>query len=380
MSLSVFITKNLDVILEEWDSFARRMVPAAQGMTDLGLRDHAKQILQAIAADIDTAQSAAEQFQKSIGGADPPEEEESAASIHGSLRHDSEFSMLQLTAEFRALRATVLRLWLPEVTRVVDAVDDMVRFNEAIDQALAESVVSFSARTESARDMFLAVLGHDLRAPLASMAAAGHVLRHPKLDHELVQDLGERVSRGASLMSSMVEDLADYTRTQLGSGVPVAKQHLDLREICTWSVENASSTYPSTRFEFDVDGDGALDGLFDGVRLHRLFTNLLVNGAQHGTRGSPVTMDARAEAGEVVVRVTNQGPVIPKQALKTIFKPLVQLSVDDRNPSPTTSMGLGLFIAREIAAAHGGGVSVVSGEDGTTFTVRLPRGDSARRA
>ncbi len=377
MNLSVFIKQNVDAILKEWDAFARSMAPASDGMTDLALRDHAKQILQAVAADIETDQSPAEQFQKSIGNAEAVEEEESAASIHGYLRHESEFSMLQLTAEYRALRATVLRLWLPQVTRVVDAVDDMVRFNEAIDQALAESVVSYSARTESARDMFLAVLGHDLRAPLASMAAAGDALQHHKLELERVPDLGERVSRGARLMGSMVEDLADYTRTQLGNGLPMAKQHLNLREVCIWSIENAGFTYPSTRFELDVEEDASLDGLFDGVLLQRLFTNLLVNAAQHGSKGLPVTMDARLEAGTAVLRVSNQGPVIPKHALKTIFKPLVQLSPDSRDLSPRTSMGLGLFIAHEIASAHEGTISVVSSEDRTTFTVRLPCAGSA---
>lgn len=372
MNLSVFIKQNVDAILKEWDAFARSMAPASDGMTDLALRDHAKQILQAVAADIETDQSPAEQFQKSIGNAEADEEEESAASIHGYLRHESEFSMLQLTAEYRALRASVLRLWLPQVTRVVDAVEDMVRFNEAIDQALAESVVSYSARTENARDMFLAVLGHDLRAPLASVAAAGEALRHHKLEHERVPDLGERVSRGARLMGSMVEDLADYARTQLGNGLPMAKQQLNLREVCLWSIENASSTYPSTRFEFIVEEEVSLDGVFDGVLLQRLFTNLLVNAAQHGSKGLPVTMDARLEAGTAILRVSNQGPVIPTHALKTIFKPLVQLSPDSRDLSPRTSMGLGLFIAREIADAHEGTISVVSSEDRTTFTVRLP--------
>jgi signal transduction histidine kinase len=372
MRLSKFINEQLEEILTAWESFARRLLPATEGMSSLALRDHAKGILRAVALDMETNQTAEEQTRKSMGLATTEEDDSSAASLHGLERQANEFSMSQLTAEFRALRATVLRLWLPHIGHnTADEMDEMVRFNEAIDQALGESVVSFSCRTENARDMFLAILGHDLRAPLASVSAAGQALRHPRLLPAQVEKLGTLVIRGSTLMSQMVEDLTDYTRTQLGMGLSITGQHLDLREACAWAIEDAGSAYPDCDFELVVACD--LRGTFDKVRLHRLLTNLLVNAAKHGKKGTPVTVNARRDSDAFLVGVTNQGPVIPATSLKAIFKPLVQLPHGGGEALPGASMGLGLFIAREIAVAHGGEITVTSDmETGTTFLVRLP--------
>ena len=198
MRLSEFINEHLEEILQNWESFAQSLVPATEGMTGLALRDHAEQILQAISAGIETTQTPEEQFRKSVGLETDAAKNDSAAALHGTMRHESNFSMLQVTAEYRALRATVLRLWLANVTDPQEALDEMVRFNEAIDQALAESVVAFAGRTSKARDMFLAVLGHDLRAPLSTMTLLGRALRSP----------GSLLSRSMSLVPASVCALA----------------------------------------------------------------------------------------------------------------------------------------------------------------------------
>lgn len=374
MKLDQFILERMDDILAEWESFAQTLTPAAAQMSKLALRDHARQILAAIALDIGTRQSAGQQEAKSQGLAPAPGGGQSAASIHGALRQASDFSLLQLSAEFRALRATVLRLWLPRVSQMnAEAVGHMVRFNEAIDQALAESVVTYSARADHTRELFLAILGHDLRAPLSSMTSAGDLLSQVRLEHDKVADIGQRVKRGARLMSSMVEDLIGYTRTQLGAGMPTVLQAVDLGDIARAAIDDASATHPATRFELQTDG--ALDGQFDTVRLHQLLTNLLINAAQYGTDALPVRMAARGAPDAVTVTVINDGPRIPAESLETIFSPLVQLPGLDPDARPRTSLGLGLFVAREIALAHGGGISAASTEaEGTVFTVILPRG------
>ena len=154
MRLPFFIRQHTEAILAEWETFASTLVPAAQGMSTSMLRDHAEQILQAIAFDLETDQTPEQQYQKSKGLA-PALVEESPASSHGTDRQASGFTLLQLTAEYRALRASVLRLWLPTVGQFTDAVlVDTVRLNEAIDQALAESVVTYSAQAARARDLF----------------------------------------------------------------------------------------------------------------------------------------------------------------------------------------------------------------------------------
>ena len=118
MQLSRFIETQMDAILVDWETFARRNAPDGSGMTDLALRDHAKDILQAVALDLALPQSTEEQFAKSQGDSDDMPGPRTAAAIHGALRQDSDYSLLQLSAEFRALRATVLRQWLPTVAAI----------------------------------------------------------------------------------------------------------------------------------------------------------------------------------------------------------------------------------------------------------------------
>ncbi|MFM9435250.1 signal transduction histidine kinase [Janthinobacterium sp. CG_23.3] len=377
MKLYDFIGEHMEAILAEWEAFARTLDPATNHMSAVALRDHARQILQTIALDINTTQNSAQQFEKSQGMADDDadSDEHSAASIHGALRQASHFSLLQLSAEFRALRATVLRLWLPQVrTMSAGRVDEMVRFNEAIDQALAESIVTYSARAEQTRDLFLAVLGHDLRAPLSTMSLAGQLLLRPDTPPEKVLQIAARVKRSAHLMVSMVDDLLGYTRTQLGSGMPMVLLHADLGNICQSAIEDAKAVHPAC--EFELSAAGRLGGAFDSVRLHQLCTNLFVNAAQYGAKGRPVLVDVRGEGEQVVLRVTNFGAVIAQASLQAIFQPLIQLEADEEQDArPRTSLGLGLFVAREIALAHGGGIAATSSEaEGTVFTVRLPRG------
>jgi signal transduction histidine kinase len=303
-----------------------------------------------------------------------PDSKESAASIHGALRQASDFSLLQLSSEFRALRATVLRLWLRQVREMSDdTAQEMIRFNEAIDQALAESIVTYSARAEHMRDLFLAILGHDLRAPLFTMALAGELLKRPDLSREEIHENGVRIRRSSRLMKSMVADLLGYTSTRLGGRMPIVLKEADLKPICEAALEDAGATHPESVFELETSG--GLGGEFDGVRLHQLLVNLLVNAAQYGAKDSPVLLEARGEPDEVVLKVTNYGPAIPEDSLQAIFRPLVQLPAENEEDTrPRTSLGLGLFIAREIAVAHGGELAVKSDEvDGTTFTVRLPR-------
>jgi signal transduction histidine kinase len=373
VKLSTFITARLEDILAEWETFARTLAPEGSHMSPLALRDHAKQMLQAIALDMDTAQTPGEQYRKSQGRAEDADAP-SAASTHGTLRQVSGFSLVQLNAEFRALRATVLRLWLPTVRELDEAgTRDMIRFNETIDQALAESIVTYSEKAGRSRDTFLAILGHDLRSPLQTMAMAGEALSLRALEPEHSRELGARVRRSAAAMTAMVNDLLEYARSQLGGDLPVTPVPSDLGDICRWAVEDVALAHPDCKFELDLEGD--LHGRFDANRMQQLLSNLLNNAVQYRGPGEPVSLSAKSIDGDLVLNVHNTGPVIPPSALIAIFDPLVQLAVaPDQQGRPYTSMGLGLFIAREIASGHGGRIHASSGADaGTIFTVTLPR-------
>lgn len=374
MKLARYINNHLGDILAEWDAFALTLQPAAAQMTKKALRDHAQQILTAIAKDIETGQSAQEQQDKSQGLAPEDPAIQTAAATHGTLREISGFTLVQLVAEYRALRATVLRLWLPHAGDFNEAVaEDVVRFNEAVDQALAESAATYSEHATRTRDTFLAILGHDLRTPLAAISMAGELLeRTPDANAERNVITGRRLRRSAATMSTMVNDLLEYARTQLGAEMPVTRVPADLREIYLAALHDASAAHPDCEFRPDLSGD--LHGEFDSVRMQQLITNLLTNAAQYRSEGTPVEVAAHGEDGFVTLTVSNQGPAIPETSLATIFNPLVQLPVDADQPGrPATSLGLGLFIAQEITLAHGGTISVTSTEEaGTSFTVRLP--------
>lgn len=369
--LKNFILQNMAEILEEWDAFARTLVTSTD-LTELALRDHARPILEAIVEDMSTHETPSEQFDKSRGL--DPIDSKSAASIHGTLRHVSGFSLLQLTAEYRALRATVLRLWLPRV-EVFDAAvaDDMVRFNETIDQALAESVLTFSDQSTKTRDTFLAILGHDLRSPLSAMTMAAYLLTDQQPTTTAVKEIGATMKRSATAMTAMVNDLLEYSRLQLGGQFPITPKLVDMTAVCNEAVENARAVHPDCPFEMQTVGD--INCNVDAPRVQQVLSNLLNNAAQYSPKGQPVRLAVRGSADAVTVSVSNFGSVIPEPLMASIFEPLVQLDADDNDRGrASTSIGLGLYVAREITLAHGGTIDVrSSSSDGTVFTVRIPK-------
>src|SRR4051794_10651796 len=181
MRLSDFIASNLESVLAEWEEFARTHIPAGESMDVAGLRDHAADILKTVARDLRTPQTEAERGEKAQGDAEPrPGAADTAAETHGALRAEAGFTLGQMVSEFRALRASVTRLWRAAgAGRGASDFEDVTRFNEAIDQALAESLTRYARDLEHSKEMFLAILGHDVRTPLGSimMSATGLLMR-----------------------------------------------------------------------------------------------------------------------------------------------------------------------------------------------------------
>ncbi len=370
MRLSSFIKEHMGEILVEWDSYALTMTPAADNMSLKDLRDHAESMLREIARDLGSTQTATEQFEKSQGTED--NNDSSPAAKHGRGRHADHFTLLQLSAEFRALRATVLRMWLPLIEKnTSQTLDDVVRFNEAIDQAFAESIVTYSSRTEQARDMYDAILGHDLRGPLAAMTMAGALLAKPLTDGGTAK-IAQTVSRSARFMAAMVDDLLALSRIKLAKGIQIKRAPVDTATICEAAVEDTRAMHPGCTYEVSIAGRRDAD--LDAVRMHQLLVNLLGNAAQHGAEGHPIQVEVDGSDTGVCFSVSNKGKRMSEKSLRTIFEPMTQLSHDDHDSEPgKTSLGLGLHIAREIAAAHHGNITVSSTDACTTFTVHLPR-------
>jgi len=382
MRLSRFLTEHLEEIMVEWEAFAASLLASGNTMTSLALRDHASQILRAIALDIESDQSELEQAYKSKGFVQIAAATRTAAMTHGALRHLAGFDLRQLAAEFRALRASVLRLWLKQGVQDETAFYQVTRFNEAIDQALAESIGNYSDEVARSRDTFLAILGHDLRSPLSAIANSALYLAAPGLlPPGAPLDAARRITRGAARMSAMIKDLLEYTRTRLGRAIPISPRAGSMEEICRLAYDEIRATHPERSFRLEMSGE--LRGHFDGERLQQVLSNLLNNAVQHGDRSQPITLSAHGDAEKIAVQVKNLGRPIPVDQLQVIFNPLVQIpsALVDEDSSPSTSLGLGLYIAHEIITRHGGTIVAESSQEaGTVFSAHLPRATSASLA
>jgi signal transduction histidine kinase len=377
MRLADFILTNREPILAEWEAFARTCMPAGRPMDATALRDHAAQMLTVIAADLAEPQSRRAEAEKSTGrapAADPAAR--TAAGEHGAGRAQSGFTVAQMVAEYRALRASVIRLWTT-AEGALDAsdIEDLTRFNEAIDQALAESILRFNEDVEHAKETFLAILGHDLRTPLGAIStSAEFLLDAADLEAEVERTLLTRIAGSAKRSVGMVGDLLDFTRSRLGSGIPVARADADLDTLVREVVAEVGAAHPG--HEIRVDTDGEQRGRWDAPRLAQALGNVIGNAVQHGADGTPVVVTV-CGAGEVVtVAVHNRGAVIAPEQLDGIFNPMRtrRAPAQVAGRGPTGSLGLGLYIAERIVHAHDGHLDVESHEaTGTTFTIRLPR-------
>ena len=375
MRLYDFIQGHREHILEEWESFARTVSPSSGTMDVVALRDHADEMLTVIAADLRTAQSAYQQAEKSKGRAKDRSAFATAAQEHGAARAESGYSLEEMVAEYRALRASVLSLWTREAGELrSEHIDDLIRFNEAIDQSVAESVTEFNENVQYAKEMFLAILGHDLRTPLGAIYTSATFMVETGELREPYLSLITRIVRSAARSVAMVGELLDFTRSRLGGGIPVVREEVDLGKLVHEAVDEVSAAHPNN--DFRVDTRKKQSGAWDSPRLSQALVNLLGNAAEHAPAGTPISVGLDADGDDVAITMHNMGAAILPDQLDGLFNPMKARKGGSVPASggPTGNLGLGLYIAERIVHAHGGRIEVESAEmEGTTFTVHLPR-------
>ena len=377
MRLADFIASSIETILAEWEAFARTHAHAlvTRQMDSVELRDHAAEILATIVADLRRRQTPQEQLAKSKGLAPAVEGvSETAAQVHAVLRARSGFDVDQMASEYRALRASVLRLWFAAVPEVQpDDVEDLMRFNEAIDQAQAESLRQFTREVNRERTLFLGVLGHDLRNPVNSIALSAALLaagpqQEPGRIARSIADSCLRVGR-------LLDDLLDYTRSNLGDAMPVSPGAMDLLPAVQAELDALQVAHPQRTLRLTATGSTL--GHWDGLRLRQAVGNLVGNALQHGAADSPVEVAIDGtRPGEVVLSVANDGEPIPVALAEKMFEPLTRGAAPaDTPPGSHGHLGLGLYIARQIVQTHKGTIVLSSPSDGPiVFTITLPRG------
>jgi signal transduction histidine kinase len=348
--IATFIRANSKQIIAEWESFARTLVPAADGMSPLSLRNHIHYILAFIADDIETTQDDAAQIKKSHGEK-PKDTMDSVAETHAALRQAGGFNLDQMVSEYRSLRASVT----------------------------TESISYYSKKADHSRDIFLGVLSHDLRNPIGAMLMSAELATKIGSLSERQTMLMDQVVSSAERATSILNQLLDLTRARLGSGLRIIREQVDMAFITRQLLEEMRSLHPRRTFTLDVSGD--TKGEWDRPRVGQVLSNLLGNAVQYGFKDLPIDVAIRGDAKEVSLSVHNQGVPISKDSIRGIFDALIRGGEDGSDVSNSTNLGLGLYITKEIVSAHGGTVQVASTEkDGTTFTARFPRSPGATLA
>ncbi len=220
------------------------------------------------------------------------------------------------------------------------------------------------------REQLMGIVGHDLRNPLNTVVMAAELL----LKHEGLgvkeTELTRKITRSAALALRLIDQLLDLTRSRLGGGIAIDPTVFDMNDVCRQVVDETELRHPDRPLHVEVRGD--LTGVWDRDRIYQLLSNLVGNAVQHGERGSPIKI--RFEAGEtsIAIEVANHGKPIPPAVLPFIFDAFRQGRTG--YSSRREGLGLGLFIAQQIARSHGGSITVASSEgEGTSFLVRLPR-------
>ena len=342
--LGEFISANIEPILTEWESFARSIWPTGAAAEPAELRDSAEEILRAVIADMTTAQSDSDQSAKSMGrgaGGSESQRLDHASQLHGAARVGSGMELVAVLSEYRALRASVLRLWRhSKPDPDVHDLEDLTRFNEAIDQSLALAVEAFTRRVDGSRKMFLGILGHDLRNPLSAITLSAKVAKAALPETKELPAQLSQIVLSAQAMAGLIADLIDFTSSTLGVRLPLTPAPADLRVTCDEVVREMRVAHAGRSIHVSTHGD--LAGTWDAHRLRRLIANLVGNALQHGSPTGSVHLTADGiDPQTVVISVHNTGEPIPAHVLPTIFDPLVRgpTSVQDRRTPEASAWG-----------------------------------------
>jgi PAS domain S-box-containing protein len=250
--------------------------------------------------------------------------------------------------------------------------DDLILFREAVDRtALAIENARLYQQEQQAvriREDLVAVVSHDLRNPISAISMSASVLlKREGLSDWQAKGLG-RIYSAADRALRMIRDLLDSTQARVG-GIPVSSKPLNLHELARHVVEEVQLAHPERNILLRTTGDA--HGAWDADRMAQVITNLVGNAVQHSPADSAVRVETRGLEAEVQLRVHNEGPPIPAEELPTLFEPFRR---GRSSGGGLGSVGLGLFISRQVVEAHGGLIEVRSQEgEGTLFTVRFPR-------
>ena len=217
------------------------------------------------------------------------------------------------------------------------------------------------------REQFIAVLGHDLRTPLSAIRMSADLLE-TKVEDKRSLNFIAAIRNSSVRMGVLIENILDFARGRLGGGIPVQRKLVDdLQRTLRMTLEEVQVSHPQATFIHTLD---VPTGVYcDALRISQLLSNLLGNAVTHGSISEPIVLNAWTENDEIVISLTNQGTPIAPQLMPLLFEPFSRSEAGQR----CEGLGLGLYIASQIATAHNGSLSVTSdSESGTCFVARFP--------
>lgn len=371
--LAEFIACERDALVREWGDLALARSPRVPGLTRGELEASAHETLDALLQSLDA----------SLPPASTRPRLESSAKGHAISRLAHGYALPQVAAEYRVLRAEILRRWFATGPTFDDlAQEEIIRFNATVDRLLVDMTHHYTADQERARDLLLGTLGHDLRNPLNALVAGARYLERRLAPGTPELATAVRLLRATRRMSRLVADLLDATRTKLGTELPLQRSGVNLEDACQQVIDELREVYPDRRVWCLSAGD--VSGEWDAERVLQMLSNLVGNALVHGDPDEPVTVMLRGGEQAIEIEVRNAGAAIPETLRARLFEPMVQAAMSEPGASGRyPGVGLGLYIVREIVRAHGGTIDVRSTEEGTIFAISLPRpsataGDASR--
>ncbi|WP_293904855.1 GAF domain-containing sensor histidine kinase [Phenylobacterium sp.] len=245
---------------------------------------------------------------------------------------------------------------------------ELIGAHLAARERLAQSQEALLNQREAAelREQFIAVMGHDLRNPLASVDAAARLLQKTPLNAR-AQMLVHTMQRSVQRMAGLIDNVLDLARGRLGGGFEIERRRtLDLRPALQQVIDELQLAHPQRRIEASLQIDAPID--CDGRRIAQLVSNLLANAMTHGSQDAPIRLQARTTDGAFELAVANSGDPIPEAAMQRLFQPFARAALRPHQQG----LGLGLYICAEIARAHHGTLEVASDAEETRFTFRMP--------
>ena len=267
-----------------------------------------------------------------------------------------------------AIDSRPAKLKKPEVIGMFTLFADLIGFHLDAQERLATSEAALldARQASELREQFIAVLGHDLRNPLASIdAGAKLLLKTPLNDRALI--LVDLVQNSVRRMAGLIDHVLDFARGRLGGGLPLDRNANEpLAPTLEQVVSELRMAWPQRAIEAHIDLPSPV--FCDRARMAQLLSNLLANALTHGAADGPVVVTASTDNGVFELSVANPGAQIPGATLERLFQPFTRASAQPHQQG----LGLGLYIAAEIARAHGGALDVTSTPSETRFTLRMP--------